>query len=82
MDMSITGRKPHPGGNTLRQLLCVALICLLLLPILVGCGKKKVSEEPEADQQQMGKDLINQVPSPDGGTAPAPPPPPPPAEGD
>ena len=66
----------------MRQLLCVALICLLLLPILTGCGKKKVSEEPDVDQQKMGKDLINQVPSPDGGTAPAPPPPPPPAKGD
>ena len=49
----------------MKQLLCITLIVLLLVTCLlaVGCAKKKVSEEPEADQQQMGKDLMKQLPA-------------------
>ena len=55
----------------MKQLLCVLLIVLLLVTCLlaVGCGKKKVSEEPEADQQEMGKDLMKQLPAEGAGAS-------------
>ena len=52
----------------LRQLLCVMLIVLLLVTCLlaVGCAKKEVSQDPEPDQQALGKDLINKAPADPG----------------
>ena len=49
----------------MKQLLCVLLIVLLLVTCLlaVGCGEKKVSEEPEPDQEALGKDLMKQLPA-------------------
>ena len=40
------------------------LIVLLLVTCLlaVGCGKKKVSEEPEADQKALGNEVMNAMP--------------------
>jgi hypothetical protein len=71
---------PHQEALTLRRMICMTLLVVLVVSCLVvGCGKRKVSEEPDADQQKLGKDLINKAGG-SGAPATAPAPAPEPAE--